>query len=177
MDTEIIYGIGLGFSVGWNVLQLVKIRGLKNYLADLKLKEPKSTPKPKPVEKYGHPYDIVSDIRSDLPELEWPYAWETWVDEGKECRFVFQITKLNDTDVPVLKHGHINLTSTNKGKLWEDVYADAVAGYGYHENIKKAKNDVYAKVRREARQATRELARVVMQEENKDRKVNYKLGK
>ena len=53
------------------------------------------TPPPAPIETYGHPIDVVGEIRRGLPKLEHGHLWESWVDVDDKGRWVFTLHLLD----------------------------------------------------------------------------------
>ncbi|QBZ72671.1 hypothetical protein SEA_GODONK_52 [Gordonia phage GodonK] len=166
MDTQIVYGIGLGFSVGWNIIQFCRIRGFKK-----RVEPEKKTSDP--VKTYGHPRDPVADLRKRLPDLEWPCVWETWVEEDEQCRFIFQVVDVTDDsdEHDALAHGSIGLTHTKEGKSWTSIYRVRSA-WPYEDEMQ-----YYTSYLIGCEATMRKVATLAAKKIDKEVKVNYKMGK
>ncbi|GAA4391680.1 hypothetical protein [Tsukamurella soli] len=85
----------------------------------------KGAPSKKNAERtYGHPHPPVSYLRKRLPAVEYPLAWETWVDEsGAHTEFVIQLTDL-DTGKPIGEQKRVDLVwYVAINETWASYYA------------------------------------------------------
>ena len=80
------------------------------------------TPKVK-VEKYGHRHDPVADIRAGMPPLDWPYAWESWVEDGEWPMFQMRIVDLSQDCEPVNgTYQYVHLVKHPYSSTWAEHY-------------------------------------------------------
>lgn len=90
--------------------------------------QPSTAPK---VETYGHPIDVVGEIRRGLPRLEHGHLWESWVDVNDEGQWVFSLNLLDvNRDNAPIGMWRMNLANGNLPygalyKSWAETYASS----------------------------------------------------
>ena len=120
----------LGVLLGM-ILALLLVWGVEALLRAKKKRKVSSSSTPRPVVKtytYGHPYDPVSTIRNRLPDVAYPFAWETWKETLNDGHVVMRVTLRNLKEEKELERVTVKITrysafaGDTRNQSWESYY-------------------------------------------------------
>lgn len=115
----VLLGMILSLLFVWGVDSLLQYRK--------KRKVSSSTPRPV-VKTYGHPYDPVATIRNRLPDVAYPFAWETWTESLNDGHVVMRVTLRNLKEEKELERVTVKITrysayaTDTSNRSWESYY-------------------------------------------------------
>ena len=162
------------FMIGSALLSLAAGTLFLKYNTKLIRPKKKTTTPPKKASVdnyYGHNFDPLEYVRRRLVTLNYPYEYESWVDEGPDTIMHFNIINLDTGKIE--HHAGISLSYSTSYGLGKQLYSTLYSQYS-NDDVSDILKDTLIKktclINNEARALNQKMVQV-------NKKVNYKLGK